>query len=166
VGQSYTKISTGIIQGVSERALQLYSKCYCAANVIKRLQLKAYKLSIPQDIIIYKQSLFQSRLGTCSMKSSSGYNGSLATWIVIRLTAAKFKLLLFCVGFCIVQHWETYTPDFLSVFSLSRNVRRRKHRPSCAAITVTDIYGCLRSCYLAMAVLFMLWSNKQWHRRS
>jgi hypothetical protein len=44
------------------------------------------------SIYVHIQSLFQSRLYTSSaVKISSGYNSSLVTWTVIRLTAAKFK---------------------------------------------------------------------------
>jgi hypothetical protein len=39
------------IQGVSERALQLYFKCYCVAELQKRLHLKAYKLPIVHGVV-------------------------------------------------------------------------------------------------------------------
>jgi hypothetical protein len=39
-------VVTDIMKGVSKRALQLYSKCYCVANVTKTFTLKTYKLSI------------------------------------------------------------------------------------------------------------------------
>jgi hypothetical protein len=39
-------IAQSLIQSVSKRALQLYSKLCCVASVRKRLHLKAYKESI------------------------------------------------------------------------------------------------------------------------
>jgi hypothetical protein len=49
----------------------------------------------------YIQGLFQSRLGTADYAldiSSLHSNDSLVTWIVIHMTAAKFKPLIFGLG--------------------------------------------------------------------
>jgi hypothetical protein len=48
----WKRIDSRKVQGVSKRALKLYSKCYCVASVMKRLNLKAYKLSIVEDAVV------------------------------------------------------------------------------------------------------------------
>jgi riboflavin transporter FmnP len=77
----------------------------------------------------YIQGLFQSRLGTADyalVTSSLHYHGSLDTWMVVQMTADKFKSLIYSVsgfalsnlanififvildGFCLLPAWFCY----------------------------------------------------------
>jgi hypothetical protein len=47
-------LPSDVIQGVSKKTSQLYSKCYCVESVKKTSYLKAYKLSIIKHQELYK----------------------------------------------------------------------------------------------------------------
>jgi hypothetical protein len=70
--------------------------------VIVFVRLLLMKLNIYKFIFI-KNNLYTRPLSvqaknsrSCPILSSSGYNGSLVTWTVVRLTATKFKHLVLC----------------------------------------------------------------------
>jgi hypothetical protein len=78
------------MQGVSKRALQLYSKCYCVASV-KRLRLKAYKLSIVQGSLkfyVLLNKIYKDEVTPVISLTRLGFSSLECTIYAVKLNAS------------------------------------------------------------------------------